>query len=51
MEAARADGALDSMFKEFLYLKPLVIRYEGDPALGIEGEIRKFKRLAGLNRS
>ncbi len=48
VEAARADGALDSMCEEFPYLKPVVIRYEGDAALGIEGEIRKFKRLAGL---
>ena len=48
VEAARADGALDSMCEEFPYLKPVVIRYEGDAALGIEGEIRKFKRLSGL---
>jgi hypothetical protein len=33
------------MSAEFPYLKPVVARYEGDPALGIEGEIRKFERL------
>jgi hypothetical protein len=26
----------------------VVVRYEGDPALGIEGEIRKFERLARM---
>ena len=36
------------MFEEFPYLRPVVTRYEGDPALGIEGEIRKFERLARM---
>ncbi|MCX5753033.1 MAG: hypothetical protein NTW97_05225 [Candidatus Krumholzibacteria bacterium] len=48
VEAQRADGGLEAMFAEFPYLKPVVVRYEGDPALGIEGEIRKFDRLAGI---
>jgi hypothetical protein len=45
VEAVRTNGGLESMFAEFPYLKPVVARYEGDPALGIEGEIRKFERL------
>lgn len=50
VEAVRADGGLESMFEEFPYLRPVVTRYEGDPALGIEGEIRKFERLARTRR-
>jgi len=45
VEAVRTNGGLESMFAEFPYLKPVVARYEGDPALGTEGEIRKFERL------
>lgn len=48
VEAQRAGGGLEAMFEEFPYLKPVVVRYEGDPALGIEGEIRKFERLARM---
>lgn len=48
VEVARADGGLESMFEEFPYLRPVVTRYEGNPALGIEGEVRKFERLAGI---
>jgi hypothetical protein len=47
VEVQRANG-LEAMFEEFPYLKPVVVRYEGDPALGIEGEIRKFERLARM---
>jgi hypothetical protein len=36
------------MFEEYPYLKPVVVRYEGDPSLGIEGEIHKFERLARI---
>lgn len=45
VETVRADGGLASMIAEFPYLKAVVARYEGDPVLGIEGEIRKFERL------
>jgi len=48
VEVVRADGGLEAMFEEFPYLRPVVSRYEGDPALGIEGEIRKFERLARM---
>jgi hypothetical protein len=48
VEVVRADGGLESMFEEFPYLRPVVSRYEGDPALGVEGEIRKFERLARM---
>ncbi|MCX6831811.1 MAG: hypothetical protein NT028_06690, partial [candidate division Zixibacteria bacterium] len=48
VEVQRANGGLEAMFEEFPYLKPVVVRYEGDPALGIEGEIRKFERLARM---
>ena len=48
VEVVRADGGLEAMFKEFPYLRPVVTRYEGDPALNVEGEVRKFERLAGI---
>ena len=48
VEVLRANGGLESMFKEYPYLKAVVARYEGDPARGIEGEIRKFERLARM---
>jgi hypothetical protein len=48
VEVMRANGGLESMSEEFPYLRPVVTRYEGDPALGIEGEIRKFERVARM---
>jgi hypothetical protein len=49
VEIQRANGGLNSMIEEFPYLKPVIIRYEGDPSLEIEGELTRFKRLA-INR-
>jgi hypothetical protein len=46
VEAQRANGGLNSMVEEFPYLKPVIVRYEGDTTLGIQGEINKFRRLA-----
>jgi hypothetical protein len=46
VEVQRANGGLNSMIEEFPYLKPVIIRYEGDPSLGIEGEINRFRQLA-----
>jgi hypothetical protein len=48
VEVVRADGGIESMFEEFPYLRPVVSRYEGDSAFGVEGEIRKFERLARM---
>ena len=48
VEFVRDNGTLEHQFAEFPYLRPVVARYEGDPALGIEGEIREFERLARM---
>jgi len=37
VEVQRANGGLDSMIEEFPYLKPVIVRYEGDASKGIEG--------------
>ena len=46
IEVQRANGDLNAMIEEFPYLKPVIIRYEGDPSSGIEGEINRFRQLA-----
>jgi len=48
VEVVRGNGTLEYEFEEFPYLRAVVTRYEGDPALGIEGEIGKFVRLARM---
>lgn len=48
VDVVRARGTLEYQFEEYPYLRPVVNRYEGDPGLGVEGEIRKFDRLARL---
>jgi hypothetical protein len=46
VEVQRANGDLTAMIEEFPYLRPVIVRYEGDPSSGIEGEINRFRRLA-----
>ena len=48
VEVQRANGGLNSMIEEFPYLKAVISRYEGNPSMGIEGEINKFKQLAPI---
>lgn len=48
VDVIKHNGTLEYQFAEFPYLRPVVARYEGDPALGIEDEIRKFERLARM---
>lgn len=46
VEVQRANGDLNAMIEEFPYLKPVIIRYEGDLSSVIVGEINRFRKLA-----
>jgi hypothetical protein len=48
VDVVKAGGTLEYQFVEYPYLRAVVKRYEGDPALRIEGEIRKLERLARM---